>query len=305
MDWLLDGDAAIRWQVQRDLLDAPREAYEAERALVASEGWGAQLIAAQDADGRWGHGMYTPKWTSTFYTMQLLWQLGLDPGTPAAERGAALLLDRGVTRNGGLRYAADGRQLRLGETCESGMGLAMMSWFVPGEERVGGLLANVLGEQMADGGWNCKHRAGATHASFNTTILVLEGLLEWERQHGAREDVSAARLAGHEFLLRHRMFRSHTTGEVIRRQYTLLSFPGRWHYDVLRGLEYLAAADAERDERAAEAVELVRSKRRADGRWPLQQRHNGRVFFELEPGREGSRWNTLRAMRVLKWWDAG
>jgi hypothetical protein len=303
MRWLLDGDPAIRWQTMRDLLDAPPEEFLPEQAKVAGEGSGARLLAEQDAEGRWGHGWYSPKWTSTFYTMQLLWQLGLEPSNGAARRGATLLLDRGLTRDNGLRYRERPGQLHIGETCESAMGLAMLSWFVPEDERLPLLVANLLGEQMADGGWNCQRRAGATHASFNTTILALEGLLEWERQCGRRRDVTAARIRGEEFLLSHRMFRSHTTGEIIRKQYTMLSFPSRWHYDVLRGLDYLATAEADRDERAAESIELIRSKRRADGRWPLQQPHAGQVFFKLEEGREGSRWNTLRALRVLRWWD--
>jgi hypothetical protein len=300
-DWLLEGDPAIRWQTMRDLLDADGTDYETVRRRVSTEGWGARLLAEQREDGSWSKTTYTPKWTSTFYTMQLLWNLGMEPADEAARRGAAILLDRGQAKDGGLRYARDNRQLRLGEVCESGMGLAALAWFLPDEPRLPALRDNLLAEQFADGGWNCQR--AATHSSFNTTILVLEGLLEWERRHPPDPEVTAARLRGHEFLLTHRMFRSHTTGEVVRKQYTMLSFPGRWHYDVLRGLDYLAAAGAARDERAFEAIDLLRSKRKSDGTWPLQYNHSGRVHFEMEQAGAPSRWNTLRALRVLRWWD--
>lgn len=274
--------------------------YERERAKVVTQGWGARLIAEQSPDGTWA-GLYSPKWTSTFYTMQLLWQLGLPRTAAAAQRGAAVLSPRGFARDGGFRLDKRPNPALFGETCESGMALAILTWFTPDDPLLFPLRERLLQEQFEDGGWNCQ--SGAAHSSFNTTILVLEGLLEWERRPGTGSETAAARRRAEEFLLAHRMFRSHTTGEVVRKQYTLLSFPGRWHYDVLRGLDYLAAAEAPRDSRATEAVELVRSKRRGDGRWPLQHRHSGVTYFEMEAGREASRWNTLRAMRMLRWWD--
>jgi hypothetical protein len=303
-DWLMEGDAAIRWQALRDLQGAGEKAYEAERASVSRTGWGARLLALQRDDGTWTANTYTPKWTSTFYTMQLLWQLGVEPGEPRSLRGARVLLDRGAAKDGGLRYTGATAPAATGETCISGMGLAILSWFLQGERRLELLVEHLLGEQMPDGGWNCQYRTRpATHASFNTTILALEGLLEWERRNGPSAHVSAARQRGHEFLFAHRLFRSHTTGAVVKKQFTLFAFPPRWHYDILRALDYLAAAGAPRDSRAEEALEMVRARRRPDGTWPPAYRHAGSTYFELEERARASRWNTLRALRVLRWWE--
>lgn len=305
IDWLLEGDPAVRWQVMRDLLDATPAEYGPEQGRVATEGWGARLLAEQRPDGRWTTNTYGLKWVSTFYSMQLLWLLGPDPECQSARLGAEVLL-QGLCLDGGLLYGPGerGKPPRFGETCISGMGLAICSRFLPGDPRLDQVVDYLLRDATPDGGWNCLYRRrGDAHASFNTTICVLEGLLEFERRHGARQDVTAARQRGHELLLQHHLFRSHTTGAVVRRQYTMLSFPARWHYDILRALDYFAAAGAPRDERAAEAVEIVRSKRRTDGAWPLQHRHTGDTYFEMEHPREPSRWNTLRALRMLRWWE--
>lgn len=301
MEWLLDSDPAIRWQVMRDLAGEAPATFEAERAKVASEGWGAALLAEQQPDGRWGGGLYSPKWTSTFYTMQLLHLLGMPPGQADAQRGANILLETGQADDGGLDYGPPKHE--PSETCISGMGLATAAYFLPDDERLPRLVEYCLREQMADGGWNCWLSRGATHASFNTSISVLEGLLEWEQASAPDARVAEARQRGVEFLLNHRMFRSHRTGEIVRKSYTMLAFPGRWHYDILRGLEFMAASNSPRDERATEAIEIVRKKRRTDGTWPAQNRYPGQTFFEMEPNGRQSRWNTLRALRVLRWWD--
>ncbi len=291
LPWLLEGDPAIRWQVMRDLLEESAATYERERAKVATEGWGAALLAHQRPDGSWSDNVYTPKWTSTFYTMQLLRSLGL-PGSDERGRAGARIVLEFVAESAGGR-----------ETCISGMGLATVAAFGIEDERVERLGEYLLGEQMEDGGWNCQRRRGATHASFHTTILVLEGLLDWERSGRPAARVAAARERGAEFLLEHRMFRSHTTGEVVSPAFRQLSFPGRWHYDVLRGLEYLAAVGHPRDARAEEAIAILRSKQRKDGRWPVQHRHAGSTYFEMEETGKPSRWNTLRALKVLRWWE--
>ena len=305
VEWLLAGDPAVRWQTMRDLASCSAADYEMERNRVAQEGWGAQLLALQAPNGRWGNGLYSPKWTSTFYTMQLLRLLGLPRENPQAILASHVIVQEFLRPDGGLRQGHNMSPREPGETCITGMGLATLGYFLASEERLALLVENLLREQMPDGGWNCQYRRGATHASFNTTILALEGLLQWERAVGGTPEVTAARKRGEELLLRHRLFRSHTTGAIIRKQFTMLSFPGRWHYDILRALEYLAEAQAERDERAAEAIALVASKRRADGAWPVQQRHSGLAFFEMEPTGSSSRWNTLRALRVMRWWEGG
>lgn len=301
--WLLEGDPAIRWQVMRDLLGRPADEWDAVRARVGNEGWGAELLGHQRRDGSWSEQVYTPKWTSTFYTMQLIRLLGLPPSDERGRAGAHIVLERGARADGGLVYGSRVTARASGETCISGMGLATIAYFGVDDPRVEALIEYLLREQMEDGGWNCRRPRGATHASFNTTILALEGLLEWERQMGEDPRVTAARRRGEEFLLAHQMFRSHRSGEVVNPAYLRFPFPGRWHYDILRGLEYLADADAARDERAAEAVALLVARRDTDGRWPGYRGYSGPVYFQMESQTKASRWNTVRAMRVLRWWE--
>jgi hypothetical protein len=299
--WLLEGDPAIRWQVQRDLLAAPEADCEAQRQQVAVEGWGRALLERQDPEtGLWAGGLYGPKWTSTHYTLQLLAQMGM-PAGDAIDSGVRALLRGGVRADGGVNYSV---RAKFSETCESGMLLAIASSFGVLSDPVERIADYVLREQMPDGGWNCAKVRGAHHASFHTTICVLEGLAAYWAMGGRRADSAvAAALRGHEFLAAHRLYRSHTTGEVVSRSMTLASFPPWWHYDVLRGLDYLRSVDAPRDERFSDAIDLIRAKRRKDGTWTRQSRHSGQEWFEMEPTGQPSRWNTLRALRVLRWWD--
>ena len=299
-DWLLDGDPAIRWQVARDLLGRSERAVARERRRVAQEGWGPWLLVLQDPSGQWGGGLYTPKWTSTAYTMLLLRDLGLPPGHAQALKACRLLLDRGLCRDGGIDYS---RPRRESEACITGMVLSLVARFRLRDERVERLVEHLLRRQMKDGGWNCQDLRGATHSSFHTTILVLEGLRDYEKSDGLQVSrVRQAERQGREFFLRHRLFRSHRTGEVVHPAMTRFAFPPRWHYDVLRGLDYFRDCDA-RDERLEDAIDLLRRRRQPDGCWLLRNRYPGRTHFEMEePGRP-SRWNTLRALRVLRWWE--
>jgi hypothetical protein len=303
--WLLDGDPAIRWQTLRDVVGAPKNSVERERQKVARAGWGARLLAKQESDGRWAGGMsgdgglYHPKWISTTYTMLLLRDFGLPVANPQARRACTLLLDEGVQRDGGINY--DWNQ---SETCVTGMVLSILSAFEYGDDRLDTVADYLLEEQMPDGGWNCRRRRGATHSSVHTTISALEGLRYYESLR--RRKVAAVRAAqrrGREFLLVHRLFRSHRTGEIIKPIFLRFSFPPRWHYDILRALDYFQAVKAPRDPRLADAIEIVRNERIKDGRWPLQNSYKGKTYFEMERVGAPSRWNTLRALRVLKWWD--
>jgi hypothetical protein len=300
ISWLMEGDPAVRWQVQRDLLDEPAPVWERERDRIATSGWGARLLDLQDPDGGWGGGLYSPKWTSTTYTLLLLFRFGLAPGHPAAVAGCRRLLDEGVAPDGGIDFS---RTVRHSETCITGMVSAIATWFRLEDERTEAMTEYLLREQMADGGWNCRRWKGATHSSFHTTISVLEATAEYRGRHSAA--VAEAGERGREFLLAHRFYRSHRTGKVVDSRLTRFSFPPRWYYDVLRGLDHFQAVAAGRDERAADALAVTASRRRPDGTWPLQNRHPGRVHFELEPGDEPSRWNTLRALRVMRWWERG
>jgi hypothetical protein len=308
IDWLLDSDPSIRWQVMRDLTDAPAGEVAAERARVATEGLGARLLALQADDGRWGGAAWNRGWNSTMHVLMLLRDLGLDPESEQARRAVALVRDQ-VTWQGCGPEECDANALFRGEVepCINGQIAAVGAYF--GQD-VRAVIDRLLAEQLSDGGWNCEAPNRSTRSSFNTTICVLEALLGQERAGGGGGEVTEARLRGQEYLLERRLFRRLSTGEVIERDrkggaaWTRFAFPTWWHYDVLRGLEYFCSASVMPDERVAEAIELVTSKRDSEGRWPLETRYPGVMPVEMDEG-EGcaSRWNTLRALRVLRWYE--
>jgi len=307
--WLLDSDPSIRWQVMRDLTDAPADEVAAERARVATEGAGARLLALQAPDGQWSGAAWNRGWDSTMHVLWLLREMGLDPASDEARRAVGLVRDRVTWQGCGPPEAEDNRFF-AGEVepCINGQVAAPGAYF--GQD-VRGIVDRLLSEQLHDGGWNCEAANGSTRSSFNTTICVLDALLEYERAVGGSAEVTGARLRGQEYLLERRLFRRRSTGEAIERdrkgnaRWTRFAFPTWWHYDVLRGLEYLRRAGVAPDERVAEAIDLVRSKRDDDGRWPLETQYPGTMPVETDGG-EGrpSRWNTLRALRVLDWYSA-
>jgi hypothetical protein len=308
--WLLEGDPSIRWQALHDLAGAGEATVERERRKVAREGWGARLLARQDRDGRWAGGessdggLYSPKWTSTTYTMLLLRDFGLPAKNRQARKACTVLLDGGLRRDGGINYGVWAKWTGGSETCVTGMVLSILSYFEHEDARLDTIAGYLLDQQMPDGGWNCRRSSGATHASVHTTISALEGL-RWYELHrgGGLRKVKAAQRRGREFLLAHRLFRSHRTGEIMKPIFVRFSFPPRWHYDILRALDYFQAVDAPRDPRLAGAIDIVHASRLSDGRWPLQNVYRGKTYFELEQLDAPSRWNTLRALRVLRWWD--
>jgi len=293
----------------RDLTHEPADVVAAEHARVATEGWGAHLLVLQGADGRWGGAAWNHGWNSTMHVLILLRDMGLDPASDQARRAVGLVRDR-VTWQGCGPPECGGNPFFAGEVepCINGQVGTVGAYF--GQD-VRGVVDRLLSEQLPDGGWNCEAENGSTRSSFNTTICVLEALLEFERAGGAGPEVSEARLRGQEYLLERRLFRRRSTGEVIERdrkggaQWSRFAFPTWWHYDVLRGLEYLRLADVMPDERITEAIDLVASKRDGDGLWPLETRYPGEMPVETDGG-EGrpSRWNTLRALRVLDWYSA-
>jgi hypothetical protein len=308
IQWLLDSDPSIRWQAMRDLTDATDKEVAAERARVATEGAGARLLALQAADGRWGGAAWNRGWDSTMHVLSLLWEMGLDPGSDQAQRALGLVRDR-VTWQGCGPEECDDNAFFEGEVepCINGQVVAAGAYF--GQD-VHGIVDRLLREQLADGGWNCE-APGSTRSSFNTTICVLEALLEYERAGWGSPTVTAARHRGQEYLLERHLFRRRSTGEVIERDrksdavWTCFAFPTWWHYDVLRALEYLGRAGVAPDERAAEAIDLVVSKCDDDGRWLLETQYPGKMPIETDDGvGQPSRWNTLRALRVLAWYSA-
>jgi hypothetical protein len=309
IDWLLDSDPAIRWQVLRDLVDAPAEIVAAERARVATEGWGARLLALQGQDGQWAGGACFPArslnqsddnqgqpWTSTLPTLQLLCDFGVDPSSDRVRRSVALVRDH-------CRWEHAGQPFFSGEVepCINGRTVTLGTYF---DQDVDGVAARLLGEQLEDGGWNCEVENGSVRSSFATTINVLEGLLAHERASGGSPKSIATRRRGEEYLLERKLVRRKSTGEVVNPAWLQFSFPTRWHYDVLRALEYFRSVGDVPDSRIDIAIDLLRSKQQPDGTWLLENTHPGKVHFALENGdSQPSRWITLRALRVLRWYE--
>jgi hypothetical protein len=297
MKWLLDSDPAIRWQVMRDLTEEAEPVVAAERSRVATEGWGARVLDSQSPRGQWG-ARKDQGWMTTVHTLTLLKDLGADPASGQVRRA----VDR--VRKHVTWYQLDGRSYFDGETepCINGRILATGAYFGEPSKR---LLDRLLGEQLPDGGWNCEAPTSQC-SSFHSTICVLEGLLEYERACGRSPAVTKARTLAQDYLLQRRMFRSLKTGDVIDRSWTRFQFPPSYHYDVLRGLDYLRSAGVKPDERVAEAIDIVNERRHQNGLWPLNRIDPRRFTFDMEPGvGKRSHWNTLRALRVLKWHAEG
>lgn len=323
LDWLLDSDPSIRWQALRDLAGAPADVVAAERRRVAADGWGARLLALRGEDGQWAGGAYFPAqrgesdgsapdgqgesggpddgsqpWTATTYSLLLLRDFGVDPESDQMRRTVSLVRDNSRWEEGGQPYFSGEV-----EPCINGMTAGLGAYF--GQD-VEGVVARLVSEQLDDGGWNCWAVDGAVVSSLATTINVLEGLLAHEQATGGSAESIAARRRGEEYLLERGLFRRKSTGGVIDPAWLEFTFPTRWHYDVLRALEYFRTAGGPPDPRLEKAIELLRSKQQPNGAWLLENTHPGLVHFALEDG-DGrpSRWNTLRALRVLRWYGNG
>lgn len=299
LEWLLDSDPAIRWQVMRDLTETPAEAVAAERSRVAVTGWGVWLLDQQRADGQWGDGVANPFWWSNMYTLVYLRDLGVDP------RGARVKAAIHRVRehvNWGPEWGNSPFFEGEVEPCINGRVVALGAYF---NERSDRLVDRLLGEQLADGGWNCEAERGSVRSSFHTTICVLEGLLAFEHAFGTNSTLTAARARGNEYLLDRRLLRRLSSGDVINPAWTELAFPTLWHYDILRALDYFRASGV-RDARVDEAVALVRGLQQPDGRWLLDVRHKNTLYPDMAGVvGEPNRWITLRALRVLNWHARG
>ncbi|QIG38249.1 hypothetical protein G5T42_01115 [Microbacterium sp. 4R-513] len=309
IEYLMDGDPAIRWQVMQDLSGAPADEVAAERAKVATEGWGAKLLSLQAEDGQWDGAAYRPAWadeyatffdvwSTTHFSLDSLVDLGLDPDSPEARSA----VDR-VAEN--VRWDYNQELYFEGEVepCINGRALAIATYFGREAPRIAQTL---LETQLDDGGWNCWVEDGNGVGSFHSTICALEGLRDWELATGGTPESKEARLRGEEYLLERRLLFRASTGEVIDPRFAMLSFPTRWYYDVLRGADYFRVARPDRDPRCTDAVDLIRSKALPFGMWKIENEHQGASQLRFDQEAEGfpSRWVTLRALRVLRWWDA-
>ena len=296
--WLLEGDVSIQYQAYRDLLDTPRPDLQAR---ISEEGWGGQLLSKRSPRGHWGKAYYQPKWTSTHYTLLDLRLLNVSPGHPQIRASLERVLRDGKAEDGGIPLGPSTR--RRSDVCANGMFLNFASYFLMAEPELCSILDILLRERMPDGGFNCwTTHGGATHSSLHSTLSVLEGFLSYiQAGHNHRlSDLLEAKKSAEEFILVHQLFLSDRTGQIINKDFLKLTFPGRWRYDILRALDYFQDARAPWDERMRPAMDVLLKKRNKDGTWNMQAAHPGQVHFIMEKAGRPSRWNTLRALRVLK-----
>jgi hypothetical protein len=295
--WLLSGDVSIQYQVHRDLLSTNRHDL---RERIASEGWGAQFLAKRKPEGHWGDRFYQPKWISSHYTLLDLRNLCVAPDNSIIRESIDLIAEKEKGIDGGINPA---REIVQSDVCINGMFLYYACYFKIKEEKLKSIIDFLLIERMPDGGFNCRsNRSGAVHSSLHTTLSILEGITEYE-QNGYTyrlEELKKAQKSAEEFILLHQLFISDRTGKIIKKDFLKLSYPGRWKYDILRALDYFQYSKAKWDDRMQPAIDVLIKKRRKDNTWSVQAKHPGQVHFEMEKAGKPSRWNTLRALRVLK-----
>lgn len=295
--WLLDGDAAVRHQTRRDLLDDDDPGLQ-ER--IAFDG-DARAILAAHAEGEWGHGFYEPKWTCPHYSLLELRDLGLHRDHAVCVAEVATALDRHIGGDGGFNPAGSVKQ---SDVCMNGMFLAYGCYFGADPERIESVVDFVLDQRMDDGGYNCRaNRSAARVSSVHSTTSVIDGLAEYLRSgYAYREaEVQDAIASATQSLLARRLYRSRSTGEAIRAEFTRLHHPARWHFDVLRGLDVLRASGSAYDDRLSDAVGILLARMGSGGRWSVARSYPGRTHVAYPPAGEPSRWVTLRALRVLRW----
>ena len=297
--WLLAGDVSIQYQVFRDLLSEERKDLQAR---IASEGWGKRFLSKRKPEGHWGLKFYQPKWTSSHYTLLDLRNLCIDPDNVMIKESIAIILENEKGPDGGIRPIGS---IKASDVCINGMFLNYASYFRSDEKKLHSVVDFLISQHMHDGGFNCmSNRSGAAHSSLHSTISVLEGITEYEN-NGYRyrsNELTRIRNAAIEFILLHQLYISERTGEIIKKEFLRLPYPSRWHYDILRALDYFQYSETPWDDRMSPAINVLLNKRNSDSTWNLQANHPGKIHFEMERPGKPSRWNTLRAMRVLKFY---
>lgn len=297
--WLLKGDVSICYQVHRDLLGEERPELQAR---IVKEGWGARFLSFRNPDGHWGRKFYQPKWISTHYTLLDLRNLCMDPDNEQVRQTLDLILACEKAEDGGICAMGDPY---VSDVCVNGMFLNYASYFGADARQLRSVVDFLLAERMPDGGFNCRsNRSGAVHSSLHSTLSVFEGITEYER-NGYDYRLAELIVAGNsclEFILKHQLFLSDRTGEIIHPGFLRLPYPGRWHYDILRALDAFRFAGVKWDERMRAAIEVLLKKRSRNGLWKLQANYPGKLHFEMERPGTDSRWNTLRAIRVLEFY---
>ena len=297
ISWLLEGDVSIQYQVHRDLLGVEKPELQKR---IATEGWGAKFLSFRKPEGHWGRGFYQVKWISSHYSLLDIKYLNISPTNQKIKESIDFITQNHKSTDGGINPS---RSIEESDICICGMFLNYACYFKMPEEDLKSIVDYIISQQMTDGGFNCqKNRPGAVHSSLHSTISILEGILEYKvNGYSYRlSELEKIEKEAREFILIHKLFRSHRTGEIINKKFLMLSYPSRWFYDILRALVYFQAAGVKYDPRMQDALDTLKKKRRKDRRWPVQAKHAGKVHFEMESLREPSRWNTLRALRVLK-----
>ncbi|MBK8517107.1 MAG: hypothetical protein IPL55_12760 [Saprospiraceae bacterium] len=297
ISWLLEGDVSIQYQTYRDLLDTDRHDL---RNKIESEGWGLQFLSYRHTNGHWGERFYQPKWISTHYTLLDLKNLNISPQNKSIRDTLQMVFKEEKGPDGGILPIGPRKKC---DVCVNGMVLNYASYFQMAEESLRSLVDFLLTKKMTDGGYNCRlHTTGAKHSSLHTTLSVLEGISSYEKNGYMYriDELIEVKKTSIEFILMHKLFRSDKTGEIINPNFLKLYYPGRWYYDILRALDYFQSAHIDYDNRMDEALDLILSKKTKDGLWKLAVKHSGKIHFEMEKSGQPSRWNTLRAMRVLR-----
>lgn len=298
IEWLLKGDISIQYQVHRDLLGNVRKDLQ-ER--ITNEGWGKQFLSKRNSNGHWGERFYQPKWISSHYTLLDLRNLNLNPENELVKETIELVLDSGKSEDGGIPLGPSTSQ--HSDVCVNGMFLNYASYFNIEEKKLYSIVDSILDEIMPDGGFNCRTtRSGAIHSSLHTTLSVLEGLNEFKKSGNTyrMNDLQSAVVSAKEFILLHQFFLSDHTGKIIKKDFLRMPYPSRWKYDILRALDYFQYSGSKWDERMSPAIQVLLKKRNKDATWNVQSKHPGKEHFEMEKAGKPGRWNTLRAMRVLK-----
>jgi len=298
MKWLLDGDVAIQYQVHRDLLDDDRLALQRK---IEHQGWGERFLSKQNSDGHWGKKFYQPKWISTHYTLLDLRNLCINPANPKILKTINMILSDEIGNDGGiLPIGAD----QICDVCVNGMFLNYASYFKSDLEKLKSIIDFILSQRLSDGGFNCEYnsRKGAVHSSLHSTISVLEGITEYEKNGYLYrlDELLTAKESSIEFILQHHLYCSHRTGEIINKSFLKFPYPSRWYYDILRALDYFQYSNTDFDERMQPAIDTLIQKRNKNYTWNLNSKYPGKVHFDMEITGKPSRSNTLRALRVLK-----
>jgi hypothetical protein len=297
----MEVDPALTWQVMQDLKNDDFSLVFKERQQISKKGWGYEILSNQAENGMWANGLYTPKWTSTTYSVLLLKRIGLLPNQQT-KKASALLFEKGIRSDGGINFSKNNKS---SETCITGIILGISSYFVLQDKRLKTVIDYLQNEQMDDGGWNCRKSKDASHSSFNTTLLVLEGLIAYREMYDDKlSEIRDMQKNAHEFLLYHGLYKSHRSGEIAHKDFIKLSFPNRWKYNILAALDYFQSVNFSFDDRFIDAMELLNAKQK-NGKWlGVKSFYHGSSWVTAEKSRSYSRWVTFKALRINKWWKS-